>query len=557
MADEVIEAALDWAVNDFARDCPRLHVTTGITGEGLHRIDAYERIRRRAEELQAETGKHITCAIGNTNLTLAAYQGRWALLTSPASHVSSISIDGPRHIHDAMRVFPDGRGTYDTIAPSIAGLVARGAQLSAQAVITGQYPNVTEVFLHLCELGFRAIELRPVRAPHDQPFAISPRTVDAVKQGFSEFADFLFSQEDRLLLAYLAKIWHIEDCLGRFLVRVASGHQVNYRCPAGKDGVCVDTDGGVYPCPGMVGVPELRMGSIYRGIDEGAYRLYYEDLLVTSKSVCKDCAIRHLCGGGCYHAAFLANGRVDTPDPCDCELTRHLVELAAGMVARLREERPAVFAAIRHPLGGRVHPSSQLLCIATKGPLSLDGPAAEWRSRAPLRFNRAEQLKWMIWGGPSEISGEIHMRWDSRQLYVMAELAGCLVARHLAGRLLEIYLVSLRDLSDGLIPEWWKLFANYHLLAYTPAEPAAAVRTGGGAVARDQVGVRVATRVEHQGEAMRVRMIIPWSALPLLDVRRDEYLAVNAFIYPFGGHSEEGAMVWLPGQPFGMLRLER
>ncbi|NIQ76536.1 MAG: SPASM domain-containing protein, partial [Anaerolineae bacterium] len=299
MSDDVLDAACEWAVYRFGRDCAHVHLTTGTTGEALLRPEACERVRTNAVRLQDASGKRISHAVGSTNLTLAADEPVRALLSSAEHRVFCISIDGPSEIHDRMRIFPDGTGSYDKIVGSLAELMQRGQRLGAQAVITGDNPDVTRVFVHLCELGFDSIILRPVRAPHHEPFAIGPKTIDGVKRGFSDLITFLLGCDDTTLLAYLRHLWHEGDFLGRFLIRVSSRSKLVYRCPAGKDWACVDTNGDIYPCPGMIGRPELRIGSIFSDIEEAGHRLYRTELLVTRKRSCLDCWARYLCGGGC------------------------------------------------------------------------------------------------------------------------------------------------------------------------------------------------------------------------------------------------------------------
>lgn len=124
-----------------------------------------------------------------------------------------------------------------------------------------------------------------------------------------------------------------------------------YRCGAGKWIVGVDTNGDLYPCGPMIGLQGCKIGSVFTGIDESAKRFYEEDLLVTRKLICKVCWARYMCGGGCYQAAFLANGGAHLPDPWDCELIQHLIQLAIHLVACLQQNRPAVSGALSSKLG--------------------------------------------------------------------------------------------------------------------------------------------------------------------------------------------------------------
>ena len=557
MSDEVIDAALSWGVNEFAKDCPHVHFTTGVTGEGLLRLDAYRHLRAGAERLANETGKRISCAVGNTNLTLASDPEVWDVLTDPKRHVWSISIDGPPDVHDAMRCFPDGRGSYDTVSSSASRLIELGQSLLGQAVISGDRTNITEIFLHLHELGFKQIVLRPMRARPDAAFGINAETVDAVKRAYAEFVDFLFAQDDRTLLSYLQKIWHEWDFLGRFLLRVVGRHGIVYRCSAGKEIVAVDTNGDIYPCPGMVGVKELRMGSVFSGVEPKAASLYHHDMLVTRKRQCRRCWARYFCGGGCYHSAFLVNGRVDQPDPYDCALTQHLIELAIYAAARLSLERPSVLAALPHPLKGLVDVRTDIPCLRADRELSFDAPIAHWQSRQPLRFEHAHQVKGRIWHGPADLSGEVHFCWDADHLYVAAIIAGTHAETTETDRILDIWLALPANVHDVPSVVDWFEYVPHELIAFCASSPDVSVASGTGRVGC--AGARTTQTfpacIEHTDGRIEMRAAIPWTALHLGAPRSGTVLAVNAAICAEGADDKRSGMKWLADFALGCMRL--
>ena len=348
MPQEVVEAALDWAMNSFAAQSDTLNIWTGTTGETLLQPRALEYVKEQAAKLAASSGKTITPVVHTTNFTLSDRAEIYAQFADK-DNWWRVSIDGPKHIHDAIRQFPDGTGSYDKIAPMLKQLLAdkeRADRYKAAATITGKFPQITEIFTHLYELGFNTIILRPVRLAADHPLAINTQTIGAVKQGYSDFVEFLLSQNSEMLLKYLKCIWHSFDYFGRLMVRVVARTRAPYRCGAGKWIAGVDTNGDIYPCGPMIGLAAAKMGNVFTGVNKAIQRLYDEDLLVNRKPGCKECWARYLCGGGCYVSAFLAHQHAETPNPWDCELMRHLLELAIYLVSRLREEHPTLLPAL-------------------------------------------------------------------------------------------------------------------------------------------------------------------------------------------------------------------
>ena len=224
MSNEMIDAAFDWAVNSFAPDGKTLNIWTGTVGETLLRSSAFGYLNKKVEKYNLDNprAKDFSAVIHTTNLTLLDYPEADEFL-SQKKYKWRISIDGPKYIHDAMRVFPDGRGSYDVVSQAIPRFFRKSPDQkhTAAATLTGANPYVTDIFLHLYELGFREIVIRPVRATPNEPYAINAASIGAVKLGYSEFTDFLLSQDDSVLLDYLLAICHEADYLVLHKLRFA------------------------------------------------------------------------------------------------------------------------------------------------------------------------------------------------------------------------------------------------------------------------------------------------------------------------------------------------
>lgn len=88
-----------------------------------------------------------------------------AYIKKHMSHLSfSISIDGNKELHDACRVFPDGRGSYDT---AIAGVnhfvnVLHGTMGSKMTLAPQNISHTFDAVKNLIELGYEEINLNCV-----------------------------------------------------------------------------------------------------------------------------------------------------------------------------------------------------------------------------------------------------------------------------------------------------------------------------------------------------------------------------------------------------------
>jgi uncharacterized protein len=554
MPRDVLDAAVEWGVQNFAREAPDVRFTAGVAGDAYLYPDGLNRFRERARQLGEATGKRISAGVGTTNLTLASQPHVWEQMRDDWW---SVSIDGPPEVHDAMRPFADGRGSYEAIAP-FAQYLAREKRCGACPVITSQQPNLTEIFLHIFDMGFRWIELRPVVASPDNPFAINPETVGAVKEGFTAWLEFMLAEDDdNRLLEYLRAMWHMDDFLGRFLLRILRHQKTLYRCQAGKNEVFVDTSGDIYPCSHLAGQPELRMGDVFSGLEEGVQRPYYEDLLVTRKPGCRDCWARYLCGGGCCAAGYLATGRIDTPAPADCELMRHLIELAMYGCARLLEERPRVVAALPEHPRTMIDPSSVVPCYAASESLATAGPTSGWESPHPIRFDRGEQMKGRIWEGPEALSGGLHLRWDSSNLYLLGDFRIRRPSAKGITALLDVYVAAPEDAVAGNLEKWWTQSVPHHRITFSPHAPRATISTE--SMPGEAPGiVEVPADVQLRDGRVLVRAGIPWSRLPLLQPEYGALFGINATLCPDESWDRnQCGMRWLPGSALGLLRLDR
>ena len=268
-----------------------------------------------------------------------------------------VSLDGPPEAHDVMRVYPDGRGSY---ADAIRGLDRLRTRAAAQncvgynrvcATFTSAYPDVASIYDHLFGLGFEAVSLKPVRCKPNKPYSLR-RSLDEMCESFGLFAEKLLSLPEPEAADRLRRIMPASgsgDNFGRFLKRVVEQHLLGWRCPGGTQNLVVHTDGHVYICPSLCGVPEARLGSVWEGIDDARVADLAEQLQVSHRVPCKDCWARFLCGGGCMHQSYLTFGDLFRPDPAECALNKHLIELAIWFYAELKEKRPTVLEQLHKP----------------------------------------------------------------------------------------------------------------------------------------------------------------------------------------------------------------
>ena len=418
-----IRQAIDFFVEHLIDEAPEYTIGFGLTGEPLLRLDDFDLIQNYAEKRGLERGRRIRCIIGSTNGTLLSDEVHDHLTAlSPVREWPAISFDGPEWIHDAMRCFPDGSGSYGYIESRVKRWLAKD-NASASATLTGTHPYVTDIFLHLFELGFRSILIKPVRTRPGRDFAIDARSIARVKEEYTRFVHFLLEQPPSDLLCYLSALSD-RDFFGRFLIRLLLGTRILYRCPAGKTDVSVDAEGDIYPCDSFIGIEEFRLGNVCTRMDEDKRRGFLA-LRVDEKHTCTSCWARYLCGGGCYYSGWLATGRMDTPDSIKCDLIRHLITVGMFLLSEVRARDADLLNAYISGLAALPPPSAPPIadCLYTEHAISSDERAKGWRRARAFRLDDRSQFRGpKIWRGRKDLSATVRSAWDRTRFYLMAEV---------------------------------------------------------------------------------------------------------------------------------------
>ncbi|MFN7930839.1 MAG: radical SAM protein [Blastocatellia bacterium] len=145
---------------------------TFFGGETLMNFKVVRATIEYARQQAHEAGKYIDFSL-TTNATL---------LTEPVieylaeNHVGvTISIDGPQEMNDKLRVFSNGQGSYEMIAPKIKELLSKHKTrpIAARVMLTSQVVDVKKIYRHLKdELGFHEVGFAPVTTSPVRLYAI-------------------------------------------------------------------------------------------------------------------------------------------------------------------------------------------------------------------------------------------------------------------------------------------------------------------------------------------------------------------------------------------------
>lgn len=221
-----------------------------------------------------------------------------------------ISIDGPKEIHDSLRIGKDGKGTYDSVLRGYnllkqAGCENLGVSLTlASHNVPNLKKNVESLVKDLSPISF-GFNLLLDTAKGNNPYSVPvEQTTDKMIEAFK----FLRQEgifEDRMMRKikpFMKGIIHLKDC-------GAPGNQI-VLAPKGDIGPCQAFLPLKKYFSQNVHSPPLSAGESFFGEWVNRYPLKMDD--------CTDCEALGVCGGGCPYNAYINTGSIQNLDERMC-----------------------------------------------------------------------------------------------------------------------------------------------------------------------------------------------------------------------------------------------
>ncbi len=251
-----------------------------------------------------------------------------------------LSIDGRREVHDRMRPFRGGQGSYDIIVPKFLKVAESRGQTGyyVRGTFTRNNLDFSEDVLHLADLGFRQISVEPVVAQPSDAWAIRESDLPKLKEEYDKLA--------------LEMIKRRREGSGfnffHFMIDLEGGPCVAKRlsgCGSGTEYLAVTPWGDLYPCHQFVGNEKFLMGNVEEGITREEIRDEFKCCNVYAKDKCRRCFAKFYCSGGCAANSYNFHGNINDAYDVGCELQRKRVECAVMLKVAEFEDNDAKEAA--------------------------------------------------------------------------------------------------------------------------------------------------------------------------------------------------------------------
>ncbi len=264
MGEDVARAAIDTLMRESAGR-KVLHLTF-FGGETLLNFPLMQWAVGYAKAEALKLGKEIDFSL-TTNATLLTEE---IVDFLAANRIGvTVSIDGDRELNDRMRVFHNGKGSYDVIAPKIKMLLERHKtnSIGARVTLSSGVSAIRRIYDHLTkELGFKGVGISPATANPDRLYHIGGTKMDNVLEQFEELA---WEYLDYALNDGQHYFTNVNDSLKE----IHQGISKAYTCGAGLGLLGVSTSGGLAACHRFVDSPVAQMGNVMDGgVDHAARR---------------------------------------------------------------------------------------------------------------------------------------------------------------------------------------------------------------------------------------------------------------------------------------------
>jgi uncharacterized protein len=243
----------------------------------------------------------------------------------------TVSLDGPPELHDRLRPFKGGRGSFERIRRNVEPLLARQrrSQVSARVTVTPQHKDLPAILDAFVAMGFHSVGFSPMlNSPNGREEMSSADLANMLEGMVACGVAF-----ERHTMA--GERYPFANML-QALREIRRGTHRPYPCGAGAGYLGVSAGGELFACHRFVDNDAGAMGSLGTGVDRARQAAWLRERHVHRQLPCNGCWARYLCGGGCHHETILHERRA-------CDYIRGWLHYCLGAYARLLAARPELF----------------------------------------------------------------------------------------------------------------------------------------------------------------------------------------------------------------------
>lgn len=318
MSEEVGKAAIEFLIKASG---PRKHIEIDFFGgEPLLNLSVVKNLVLYGRRREKETGKILKFTL-TTNCVLLNETTQKFLNDYNISTV--LSLDGRKEIHDKMRPFANGQGSYDIIKDKIVNFVKsrRDREYYVRGTYTRNNLDFSEDVKQMVELGFKDISVEPVVSDPQDDYAFREEDFPLLEKEYEKLTNYYW---DCYKAGKGFNFFHFNIDLdhGPCLPKRLSG------CGSGREYLAVSPQGDLFPCHQFVGREEYKVGDVFTGVVNKKIGEKFGKAHVLNKEECRSCWARFYCSGGCHANNINYRGSILKPYLHGCRLQKKRIECA-------------------------------------------------------------------------------------------------------------------------------------------------------------------------------------------------------------------------------------
>ena len=243
-----------------------------------------------------------------------------------------LSIDGRKEVHDFMRPFRKGKGSYDLIVPKFRKFAESRNQdrYYVRGTFTRHNLDFAKDVLHLADLGFKQISVEPVVALPEEEYALREEDIPQICEEYDRLAAEMIKRHRE----------GKEFNFFHFMIDLTGGPCVYKRlsgCGSGTEYLAVTPWGDLYPCHQFVGQEKFLLGNVEEGITNTEIQDQFKLCNVYAKEKCRDCFARFYCSGGCAANSYNFHGSITDAYEIGCQMQKKRIECSIMIKAALAD----------------------------------------------------------------------------------------------------------------------------------------------------------------------------------------------------------------------------
>ncbi|HTB23757.1 MAG TPA: radical SAM protein [Puia sp.] len=299
-----------------------------LGGEPLANREALRAVTRYAKERAEAESKRIHFSI-TTNGTLLTEDD--ANFFEHYGFSVTVSLDGVGEVHDRLRPFKGGKGSYERIIRNVEPLLVlqKNMQVSARVTVTPGNLHLKETLDELIRLGFHSVGFSPMLSSPGGNDEMDSVSLEKMLENMIECG----KEFEKNLVA--GKRYPFSN-MSTALKEIHRGTHRPYPCGAGAGYLGVSASGELAACHRFVENKQGYFGNLTEGIDRKIQQSWLTERHVHRQEPCKSCWARYLCGGGCHHEV-INRGR-----PA-CDYIRGWLHYVLQAYTRILDQRPDFF----------------------------------------------------------------------------------------------------------------------------------------------------------------------------------------------------------------------